>query len=248
MWYGKLSFTDIAAGKKRERKKERIRVFIRRVINKIRKEISVKNMEPVKIKMRENLKNKDFSVISNNCTGGIIYHDLGLRFLSPTVNLVIPMKEYVVFLSDLKHNLQKPLKDCRCVYNGMRKNCPVAEIEGTGIHLIGVHYHSFDELNRSWTERAKRVRYDNLFVIGQYIDGCDDETEDLFCALPFEHKVFFTRNSRNQDKGAVTINVSSFLYPGKDVPGADVFADTKGTRLLYKYFDFVKWFNKGESS
>ena len=205
-------------------------------------------MEPVKIKMRENLKNKDFSVISNNCTGGIIYHDLGLRFLSPTVNLVIPMKEYVVFLSDLKHNLQKPLKDCRCVYNGMRKNCPVAEIEGTGIHLIGVHYHSFDELNRSWMERAKRVRYDNLFVIGQYIDGCDDETEDLFCALPFEHKVFFTRNSRNQDKGAVTINVSSFLYPGKDVPGADVFADTKGTRLLYKYFDFVKWFNKGESS
>ena len=28
-----------------------------------------------------------FSIISSNCVGGVISHDLGLRFESPTVNL-----------------------------------------------------------------------------------------------------------------------------------------------------------------
>lgn len=38
---------------------------------------------------RLRLQNKDFSIISNHCMGGIISHDLGLEFKSPTVNLKI---------------------------------------------------------------------------------------------------------------------------------------------------------------
>ena len=221
----------------------RINIYIRRFINKIRKVQSMKKLKTVQLEMRKSLKNKDFSIISNNCTGGIIYHDLGLKFLSPTINLVIPMKEYVIFLQDLKGNLEKSLVDCNFLYKGQVKNCPVAEIKDTGIHIIGVHYKSFDELNKSWNTRKQRVNYDNLYVIGQFIDGCDDETEDKFCALPYKNKVFFTKNTRNNKRGAVTLKVNPFLYPGKEVPGADVFSDTKGTRLLYKYFDFVEWFN-----
>lgn len=36
------------------------------------------------------LKNKDFSILTNHCMGGIIYHDLGLKFLSPTDQFEAP--------------------------------------------------------------------------------------------------------------------------------------------------------------
>ena len=38
-------------------------------------------------KNRERLNRDDVTIISTNCTGGILYHDLGLEFKSPTVNL-----------------------------------------------------------------------------------------------------------------------------------------------------------------
>lgn len=40
-----------------------------------------------KVYCRFRLKNKDFSIISRNCIGGVMYHDLGLKCTSPTVNL-----------------------------------------------------------------------------------------------------------------------------------------------------------------
>lgn len=38
---------------------------------------------PRNIKDRLRLRNKDFTLITSNCVGGIIYHELGLPFLSP---------------------------------------------------------------------------------------------------------------------------------------------------------------------
>jgi uncharacterized protein (DUF1919 family) len=36
---------------------------------------------------RSRLTNKEVTIFSSNCIGGVIYHDLGLRFMSPTINL-----------------------------------------------------------------------------------------------------------------------------------------------------------------
>ena len=44
---------------------------------------------------RSKLKNSDFTIISNTCIAGKIYHDLGLRFLTPTINLYF--KHYKTF-------------------------------------------------------------------------------------------------------------------------------------------------------
>ena len=67
---------------------KKMRVLMRATLNK---------------KNRRNLLNRNFSLISANCTGGIISHDLGLQFLSPTVNLFMNGKDFVKFCSDLKH-------------------------------------------------------------------------------------------------------------------------------------------------
>lgn len=40
------------------------------------------------------------TVFCNMCLGGMVSHDLGLRFNSPFVNLMIPGSEYVELLSN----------------------------------------------------------------------------------------------------------------------------------------------------
>lgn len=48
------------------------------------------------------LKNTNFTIISNNCWGGMIYESYNLPKESPTVGLFFMAKDYIEFLSDLK--------------------------------------------------------------------------------------------------------------------------------------------------
>ena len=50
-------------------------------------------------KKRKKLKNKNPSVLSANCNGAMILHDLQCRFNSPTVNLYIEAADFLKFLS-----------------------------------------------------------------------------------------------------------------------------------------------------
>lgn len=58
------------------------------------------------------LKNKDIAIISNNCIGADICHNLGLRFNSPTVNLQILPSDFVKFCSKLDYYLSVEVKEC----------------------------------------------------------------------------------------------------------------------------------------
>lgn len=54
---------------------------------------------------REVLKNKSFTLISNNCNGCFILHDLGVKFNTPTVNLYFGMEDFIKFLERLDYYL-----------------------------------------------------------------------------------------------------------------------------------------------
>ena len=51
------------------------------------------------------VKNKEFTLLANNCVGGQIYHDLGLKFLSPTINMFFKCDDYLLFLENLDEAL-----------------------------------------------------------------------------------------------------------------------------------------------
>ena len=51
---------------------------------------------------RSRFTNQDITILSMNCTGGILYHDLGLQFLSPTVNLYMKAEDFIKFCENLK--------------------------------------------------------------------------------------------------------------------------------------------------
>ena len=74
---------------------------------------------------RKKLKNKDFTLIANNCLAGCVLHDLNQRFDTPTINLYIPFPDYITFLKDIK----------RFVYSEFAelpnyKECPVGLLGG----------------------------------------------------------------------------------------------------------------------
>ena len=58
-------------------------------------------------KNRSRLNNTEPTVFASNCNGGVMLHDLGLQFRSPTVNLYIRPKDYVRLLQNLDHYLYR---------------------------------------------------------------------------------------------------------------------------------------------
>ena len=56
---------------------------------------------------QKNLTNHEFTILCPNCIGGLIYHRLGERFDSPTIDLSINTDEYCCFLKNLDFYLEK---------------------------------------------------------------------------------------------------------------------------------------------
>ena len=57
-------------------------------LNKKRLKWRKKNLIP-------KLKNKDFTIISNNCSAGFIYNNLKHEFLTPIINLMFEDEDYI---------------------------------------------------------------------------------------------------------------------------------------------------------
>lgn len=102
-------------------------------------------------KRRNSLKNTNFSLLSSNCMGGFIMHLLGLRFLSPFVNIRVDSNEFVRFVLDYKYYLSRELN-----FITSSEPYPVAKLDD--ITLYFVHYSSKEEAEIKWNERKKTIK------------------------------------------------------------------------------------------
>ena len=116
-------------------------------------------------------KNKDFTLIARDCIGGILYHQLGLKFLSPTINLFFTPEDFNYFCLYLKDyidgNLVKSIDDDIEYPVGLlapKKGCKVNKI--LKVHFM--HYESFDEAKAKWNERKSRINWDNIYVCSSF--------------------------------------------------------------------------------
>lgn len=134
---------------------------------------------------RDRLQYPSVSVFSSNCVGGIICHDLGLRFDSPTVNLFMYPADYLRFLSDLPHYLSVELKQVH--EDGAY---PIGMLDDVRIDFV--HYGSFQEASTAWKRRCARVNLNRCCAIMVDRDGCTKEQAIAFSELPFESKAFLT--------------------------------------------------------
>lgn len=145
------------------------------ILVKFLKKLRAKNEMRYFSKIRKKNNNLNPTIICNNCIGGVIYHNLGLKFLSPTVNLFVKGDDYLTFCENLKY-----YSSCDIVQVAdIDREYPVGRIMPLDhnykeITIFFQHYKSFDEAKRKWVERFQRINWDNMFFIWEFYDTLYD--------------------------------------------------------------------------
>lgn len=138
-------------------------------------------------RMRQRCKNRDFTLIANNCIAGVVLHDLGVRFDTPTVNLFIKFPGYISFLKNVRQMIEREeLVEITPPPNS--SGHPVGRL-GDDVVIDFLHYSTFDEAKQAWEKRKRRIHWDNLYVVLVERDGCTVDDLKAFDALEFKHKV-----------------------------------------------------------
>ena len=120
--------------------------------------------------MLNKLKNTDVTIIARDCVGGILYHQLGLKFLSPTINLFFVPDVFNDFCLNLKEYISaelKELKDDDTPYP-VGLLYPAKESGLKPLRVDFMHYDSFIEAKAKWEERKARINWDNIYVVSTF--------------------------------------------------------------------------------
>ena len=193
-------------------------------------------------RMRKLLKNQDFSFLVPNCLGGILLHDLGLRFLTPTVNLMMNQKDFLRFVLQLDCYLAARLQ----FLPRPEGDCPRAVLvpeNGSPITIYFTHYPTEEEAERKWYERAKRINRDNLFVFLEERDGIGREDLEKLAGLPVRGIVAFTCNQYPDLPYCVYLEK---YHRDGEVGNILRKSYLDDSREYEHFFDFVKWFNEAD--
>lgn len=163
-------------------KGEFIKRKFKNVINKLSKLPYEIRRHFVKLLVR----NKDFSIISNNCWAGRVYQYLDMPYLSPTAGLYFFAPDYIRFIYDLKKYLESPLTfiepeqskyyDELKLRNQLDK--PIGKI--LDVEIVFLHYATKEEAEEKWNRRKSRVNFDKLVFKFSRMNLCTDNEIKAF--------------------------------------------------------------------
>ena len=208
---------------------------VRRKINRLRL------LQPLR---RLLLNNKDFSIISNNCWGGICYEYFGMRKDSPTIGLWFFAEDYIKFVSNLKYYLSLEMiiinpKEAKCYSKliEMKSTDGLVGVLGD-IEISLLHYHDPEIALKKWNRRVKRINYDNLILKFSYMNGC---TYDLL------------KDFDELDLSKISSNYKKIMFVPKPMPEFKSSIYVKGfegsgqisndTFVFNQYFDLFRFLN-----
>ena len=213
--------------------------------DKIEKRIQ-KQLKPVLLPIRRSkLKTTDFTIISNNCWGGVTYEYFDLEKKSPTAGLWMFSDDYLKFISNLKYYLSleiemKEAKDSRrydrlVAYSS--EAAPIGVLDDD-IEIVMLHYKDPEVAKDKWERRRKRVNYDNSIIKFSYMNDCTRDMLRTFDDMQFDgfspKKIMFINRP------------DPTLKCGVYMPGFENDEQiTNDTYFFNKYFDLTKFINDG---
>ena len=187
---------------------------------------------------RKRLENQNFSIISCNCLGAMITHDLLQPQLSPTVNLFFNADDFLRFVSNLDYYLDKELIEIHV--EGC--NYPVGKLDDVIVWFM--HYKTFEDAKNKWEERVKRINRNNLFVFFSEREGCTYDHLLAFDRLPYRNKIVFTHIPYPEIKSAYYFKG----YEDKNMVGDITDFDGLWGKRIYDRWDYVSFLNDGFGS
>lgn len=173
----------------------------------------------------------DPTIISCNCIGGILYHELNQKFLSPTINLYMNCEDFVKFCEKMDYYLSLEILP----YEGeVERDYPLGKLGDLLIYFV--HYNSFEEAREKWNIRKKRINWKNIYIIATDRDGLTEELLTRFINLPYPNKKIFMHLPRNEYNDVVYIRG---YEDEKQIEG--LMYKTLGGHYLIDQFDWVRW-------
>ena len=167
------------------------------------------------------------TIICSTCIGGMISHNLGLRFMSPTVNIWMIPSDLVKFVSDIDRYISSPI-----IFKPSN-DYPVGRIDDITVYFQ--HYTSEEEARCKWDERKMRIDKDNLYIITDDKNLTSDEIEALRNVRCRRLVIFTTDESKKEPFFPYE------CYKGQTEIGYYSVRDLKGFAPFEKEFNYAKW-------
>lgn len=182
------------------------------------------------------LKNKNITIISNNCWAGIFYRNNNLEYLSPTLGLFFMAEDYIKFIYNIKYYINEDLQFINIedskYKNYLKKlnyNSPIGRIDD--IEIMFLHYNSEEEAKEKWDRRKQRINWDNIIYKFSDQNMCTYEHIKKFNEFKAKNKILFTTRKY---EGINSIQIKEFSK------SECVMDDIKTYK---KYFNFYKYIN-----
>jgi uncharacterized protein (DUF1919 family) len=188
-----------------------------------------------RMRLRKKNHNNSFTLLTANCMGGYIYHQLDVPFQSPTINLMMLQPDFYKLILNLPQYLSMNLAD-----SGIRGGrCPVGKLGDLTVFFT--HYADFEDGASAWEKRAQRVNYDNIFIIATDRDGVTEEDILKLSTVKCKKIICFTAKKYDYP---YCFQVEEFK---NDEQIGNILGKTlSGKWKFEKFFDFVGWLNNDD--
>jgi len=191
--------------------------------------------------LNKQLNNVDFTIISNNCWGGIVYEAYNLKKNSPTVGAYLFAKDYLKLVKNLEYYFSLNIQmissyesiNKKKIIENHNEDCPIGVLDD--IEIVFVHYKTRELALEKWNRRIKRVNWNNLIFKFSYMNSCTEEQLEEFDSLDLPgKKIMFVNQPSHHYKCGV-------YYPGFE-NDSQIYNDTY---YWDYYFDVTLFLNKG---
>ncbi len=197
--------------------------------------------------LRRKIHKKSFTLISQNCVGGVIYNMLNMKFLSPTINLFLEDEDFVKLAENPRHYFSvkpEPYMERYTEPADETISYPIIRVDDIKVYCR--HYNSCEEAINAWNRRRERVDYDNIYVIATSWNLHEDiklikRIEQ--CKYP---KVIFTYEKYNLPN-CVYLKGDKWKKDKRGLvrPAIPNYSENAYIRNFEELFNFPKWINYG---
>lgn len=152
--------------------------------------------------LKKRIKNENFTIISNNCFGSVIYKNLKIQYKSPTCGLFFMPEDYIKFIYNLKKYLDKSVEKLSIndskysdYLKKIKYDAPIGKIDD--IEIFFLHYKSFDEAIEKWNRRKSRIVWNNIIYKFNDQNQCGYSELEAFDKFIADKKICFTAKKYN---------------------------------------------------
>ena len=138
------------------------------------------------------VKDSEPTIFSNMCLGGVIYKELGMKSLSPTINMACISRDYIEFLRNWEHYCSTEIRaytkeEYENSFVAFHNFIPRGMMDNKVTWFFS-HYQSAEDGIAAWEKRVKRMNRNNIVVLAALER---DEDAYAFDQLPIKKKLGF---------------------------------------------------------